>query len=39
LGNLKDDDYFGEEEEIDKVLMILFFLVFAVAGFALAHFL
>jgi hypothetical protein len=39
LGNLVDDEDFEEQQETDKVLMVLFFLIFAIAGFSLAHFL
>jgi hypothetical protein len=39
LNGTKDDDRVKEEKEIDEVLMAVFFLVFAVVGYVLSHFL
>lgn len=38
MGSLEDDRAFGEEQRVDKVLLMLFFLVFAVLGYAFFRF-
>jgi hypothetical protein len=38
LSNSEDESHFGDEERVDKVLMGLFFVFFAVIGYALFHF-
>ena len=37
MNSSRDRGDFEEEQEIDKVLMVLCFLVFAVLGYALTH--